>query len=438
MGSSMMVALSRATADGRTLLGHNSVRPGNEVQTLVRIPGRFHAPDEAVSTRHVRLPQVRHTFTVVGNRPAGEWGYANGINERGVAVGATAMFSRVECERPGLNGMDLARLVLERAGNALHGVDVATDLISRHGQGGFPGCSAANELRDAALLIADPREAYLVVAAGPHWAVQEIGAVRAVTNVCHLRQDWDRVSRGLADLVLKRGWWPEDGSKIDFEGTVCAGMPSTSGLRRLGHAMLLLEEQSGHIDSSFLRRVLSDHYEGCLDEVDGTSPSPDDNTICRHAFRPGAPCTAASFIAELGTEEQTVPLAWWAFGPACQSVYFPICVEGDLPDEFTTEIAGATDTVWRWMQYLGEEMSRTTGRRNSFSEALASLQERFDDEAREYMEEIARLRRLDPEDVHRSATAFMKHNVERFEELWLSLLEEGPARMGHWLASSPM
>ena len=40
MESSMVVAHSRATADGRTLLGHNSTRPAGEPQSLVRVPGR--------------------------------------------------------------------------------------------------------------------------------------------------------------------------------------------------------------------------------------------------------------------------------------------------------------------------------------------------------------------------------------------------------------
>src|SRR5438094_170150 len=83
-------------------------------------------------------------------------------------------------------------------------------LIGRHGQG-------SPEAGDCNLLITDAREGYLLAAAGSHWAVQEMQSVRAVTGICHLRQDWDRVSRGLSDIVLDRGWWPEDGSKIDFE-----------------------------------------------------------------------------------------------------------------------------------------------------------------------------------------------------------------------------
>ena len=360
MASSMVVARSRATADGRTLLGHNSTRPIGEPQSLVRVPGRPFAPGETVTVRDVVLPQCRHSIGVFAGSAAGEWGYRQGVNEHGVGAGTTAIFGRVKCDRPALTGPDLVRLVLERAGTALNGVDIATDLIARHGQGHFPGQGGADgSYRDCALLIADPHEAYLVAATGSHWAVQEVGGVRAVTNVCHLRQDWNRVSRGLADLVLARNWWPEDGSKIDFEGTVSTGGPlAADGLRRWGHATLLLEEQNGHIDGHFLRRLLSDHYEGCVDEADPLDPRRCDNTLCRHAHDSGSPQTALSMIADLGTGQGSAPLTWWAFGPPCQSVYFPVVFEGDLPTEFAGEGPGAIDGVWRRMLRLHRELAR--------------------------------------------------------------------------------
>jgi dipeptidase len=426
----MVVALARATADSRTLLGHNSSRPTVEAQSLLCVPGRLFAHGETVKVRQTVLPQARHTVTVLGNRPAGQWGYQHGVNEHAVAAGTTAIFSRLKCNQPGLTGPDLVRLVLERAATACQGVDVATDLIVRHGHGADP-CSgdAEDNYRDSALLIADRREAYLLAAAGAHWAVQEIGAVRAVTNVCHLRQDWDRVSRGLADLVLERGWWPADGSKIDFEGTVGeGGPPLTAGLRRWGHATLLLEEQNGHIDGHFLRGLLSDHYEGCLDETDPCDPQPSANTLCRHASAPSAAATAVSLIADLG-HDGGPPLAWCAFGPPCQSVYFPVVLEGDLPAEFSAEGAGAIDCVWRRMLRLQREVARAPGRRRVVCDAMSALQARFDQTVLDYLDEAADPRRCGAvAEVHRLSTAFMQHNLEQFEDAWLGLLEE--ARVG--------
>jgi hypothetical protein len=452
MASSMVVAHSRATADGHTLLGHNNTRPAGEPQSVVRVPGRSFAQGETVMFRDLCLPQVRHSFGVIAGRPSGEWGYWQGVNEPGVGAATTAIFSRVEADRPTLTGPDLVRLILERAATALQGVDVVTDLISRHGQGRFPGCGDMDaKYRDCALLIADPREAYLLAAAGSHWAVQEVGAVRAVTNVCQVRQDWNRVSRGLADLVLRRGWWPEDGSKIDFEGTVSeGGPPASAGLRRWGHATVLLEEQNGHIDGHFLRRLLSDHYEGCLDEADPFEPQQRDNTLCRHAAHGGAPETAASMIADLapsslplspasgerGRGEGVKPLAWWAFGPPCQGVYFPIVFDGDFPAEFAGEGPGAIDSVWRRMLRLNREVSRAPGRRQVVCETMSALQARFDVAALDYLEEAGDLQRHgDAAELHRLATAFMRHNLEHFEDAWLAMLED--ARAGLGLAATP-
>ena len=434
MGNSSVVALPRATAGEHTLFGHNSVRTVGEAQSLVRVAGRLFTPGEQVLAQNVEVPQARQTFTVLANRAACQWGYQHGINEHGVAAGTTKTFSRIATTQPALCGPDLVRLVLERACSALQAVDLATDLIARLGQGGG---KMTGRYRDCSLLIADRQEAYLLVTAGPYWAVQEVGAVRAVTSICHLRQDWDRVSPGLADLVLEHGWWPEDGSKIDFEGTLCEdGPPATAGLRRWGHATLLLEEQNGHIESYFLRRLLADHYEGCLDEADPCDPNPTDNTICRHAENADAREAAVSLIADLGRADGPAPLGWWAFGPPCQSVYFPVVFAGELPAEFSSEGPGAVDSVWRRMQRLTREVARAPGRRQAVCEAMSALQARFDQAALDYHDEAAALHQHgDHDEAHRVATLFMQHNLEQFETAWLGLMEEGQVSLG--LAATP-
>src|SRR5438477_187110 len=69
MGSELMVALARATADGMTLFGHNSNRPREdgrpEAPSLVGTPARDHAPGEQVRATHITLPESRHTRAVL-------------------------------------------------------------------------------------------------------------------------------------------------------------------------------------------------------------------------------------------------------------------------------------------------------------------------------------------------------------------------------------
>src|SRR5262249_26386454 len=155
-----------------------------------------------------------------------------GVNEHGVAMGLTPIRARLRSEQPGLTGTDLVRLCLERAGSTRQAVDLLTDLISRHGQGGGdPGEP------DHAFLVADREEAFAAEAPGTRWAIQEVREVRAVASRSQIRQDWNRISRGLSDLAIARGWWPEDGSKLDFAAVVGQADPNDpAALRRWGRA----------------------------------------------------------------------------------------------------------------------------------------------------------------------------------------------------------
>jgi len=83
-------------------------------------------------------------------------------------------------------------------------------------------------------------------ATGPHWALGHVGSVRAVAGTCMMRQDWDRISRGLSDLAIARHWWPQDGCKLDFAGALSRPGPDHArALRRWGRATMTLETTAG-------------------------------------------------------------------------------------------------------------------------------------------------------------------------------------------------
>jgi dipeptidase len=404
MGSDMVVALARTTRDGRALFGHNSTRPVGEGQALCRAPGRAFARGETVVTTNLVLPQAARTHTVLGCRAAGVWGYQHGVNQHGVALGTTPVHTKLLADGPGLTGPDLVRLGLERAASALQAVDVLTELVTRYGQGPYAGCPAEED-HDNAFLIADAREAFVLEACGPYWGMQRVGEVRAVTDVCGLRQDWDRIARGLSALAIGKGWWPEDGSKLDFAGALApAGVDGAPALRRWGRATLLLEEHNGQIDTAFLRRLLSDHHEG-----DALLPS--DTTLCQHATVAPGEATAASLVAQLGPEDEPLPVMWCGFGPPCSTVYLPLFLDGELPEAFQAEGPRGGCAVWRWMKGLrgpGEHLTEVR-------EQLAGLQVRFDQESRDFQTEAAILKHHgDADALHRLATSFMQHNVEAF------------------------
>jgi secernin len=458
MGSDTVVALPRATANGRTLFGHNSNCPGGDGSSLVRAPGRAFELGETVHTPYVALPQVRRTHTVLAGQSSGQWGYEYGVNDCGVAVGATPYPTRLVAEEPGLAGPDLVRLTLERAAGARQAIDLLADLVGRHGQGGYTGRPGDGPDRDPALLVADAAEAYVFAACGRHWVVQEVGAVRALGEVCHLRQDWDRLSRGLSDLAIARGWWPEDGSKLDFAGAMCPPGHATPGsLRRWARATVLLEERHGDVDAPFLRHLLGDHFNGCPDEIDpwGQPPyavRPDMAAVttalpplplCQHARDAAAPGTAVSLVVELAPPPEA-PLVWCAFGPPCTSVYFPLSLDAELPIAFRSDApwqgphrlraegVSAGTSVRQRMQSLHARLRQDPRALIPVREMLAGLQTRFDQVAREFRSEAAVLcEHSAGYELERLAGSFMQHNVERFEEVWDALPVE------HGLRSAP-
>jgi dipeptidase len=417
MASDMVVALARATIDGQTLFGHNCNRFAQEAPEVVRVPGRSFAPGEMVRAAQIELPEVRQTIAVLASRRKGEWGYHHGVNQNGVAVGLTHFRARLSGEGPGLTGPDLVRLALERAHDTRHAIELLIDLLNRHGQTPAADQMTQGEVALAnALMIADGTEAYVLAACGHHWAMQAIGRVRALGEVCHVRQDWDRISRGLADLAITRGWWPEDGSKLDFGGAVCVEGPGTAAsFRRWGQSTLKLEQHCGQIDLSFLRRLLAEHSLGRPDESDLRKLA---------AGETGRLVTSASLVAQLSPVQGQQPLVWFAFGSPCASVYFPLSFDADPPTCFQGETGRGHEGVWRRTLRLGTFAGRGPRQRSVLREAISALQARLDQHAAEFHTEADLLRQRGAAlELHRLAEAFLEHNAERWEEVCAAILE---------------
>lgn len=420
MGCDMVVALGQATVDGYTVFGQNSTSPprgsgARIVPTLMRSPGRAFALGEKVTLDFIEIPQARQTCTVVGIQ-AGRWGYQHGVNEFGVAAGCTDYRNKLDNPRAGLTGTDLVRLVLERARSARQAVDILAELLERFGQGTFTGCPP-ERAGDHALLIADGAAAFLVETAAGYWVYQEIQQVRAASDVCTIRQDWDRISPGLAGFAIERGWWPGDGSKLDFADALSANpVGEASALRRWGRATLLLEQQNGHIDEPFLRRLLSDHYEGMHGEVDPIDGPAQPVPLCQHGMGTDGMTTATSMVAHLGRPDRLVRVGC-AIGPPCLGVYFPIFLDGPLPEPFTRSgpLPGA-DHMARSMQLLTEQCRQDRDLWDTAHERFAQLQADFDHEADDFAAEGTTLKlRGERDALAQQASVFMQRCLDRFD-----------------------
>ncbi|MFO0929472.1 MAG: carcinine hydrolase/isopenicillin-N N-acyltransferase family protein [Gemmataceae bacterium] len=391
MASDMVVALARATQDGFTFFGHNANAHSGETPTLVGTPGSEFAPGDVVELSHLRLPQPRHTFAVLAARLGHERGYPHGVNARGVAIGCTPIATRCPTTEAGLSGPELVRLVLERAASAHQAVELLTDLIGRHGQ---------DARGDHAFLLADAGEAYLVEAAGRHWVLGQIGSVRAAGGMCLLRQDWDRISRGLSDLAIARGWWPADGRKLDFAAAVGqAGADHAAAFRRWGQATLRLEQHHGGIDGGFVQRLLADL---------ATAAAPLD------AAAPAEVQTAGSLIVRLGPTADALPVAWYAFGTPEASVYLPALPGVELPLGYGD---GAASRIGRLLARWQDDARRDPAWRAALHAMLNRLQGQLDDHLHEFLPEATALhRRGQAEALQRVAGAFLQHCAERFDD----------------------
>jgi dipeptidase len=432
----MIVALGRATVQQATLFGLNSHRPPQEQQRLVIQAGGQHAPGEMIQAQHVRLPQIRQTWTTLGCQPENCWGYLYGINEHQVAVGFSHWGSRLSSGRIGLLGTDLVRVTLERASTAMQAVDLLTDLIRRQGQSRFAGYPSATE-EDHIFLVADGREAFVIEAADTYWALQEIRSVRAVSDVSVIRQDWDRICPGLAQHVSDRGWWECDGNKLDFGALGVDPVGRASALRRWGRATFMLESQNGHIDLNFCRQLLADHYDDTHFEVDPLSGAAEPVPICRHATRQGGPVTATNFLVELHPQRPAAVMAWCSFGPPCLSLSLPLVL---LPETLPAAYHAATTafrsrTMWQAARQLQQHVGLDAERWELVRERLVWLQARIDQDAEEFLHRAAEYhQRGRSDDLHRAAHHLMRSHLEQFDNLLDGLLhpEAAPVTEEIW------
>ncbi len=89
--------------------------------------------------------------------------------------------------------MDLVRLGLERARTADGAVDVMTELLERHGQGGIAD-AADDDAYFSSFLVADPRSAWVLETSGRSWAAKPVADGAAISNRIALDDEWTRAS----------------------------------------------------------------------------------------------------------------------------------------------------------------------------------------------------------------------------------------------------
>ncbi len=330
------VALPDATLSGATILVKNSDRTVFDSQPLLLHPRRSWSKDAEIDLGRTSVPQVPETFATLGSSPYWCWGFEEGINEFGVAIGNEGLFTRARAEDVaahsrgegpalGPTGMDLLRLALERSRTAREAVQTIGDLLEEHGQfgSGMPMASTEQGSYDNSFIVADPSEAWVLETCGRSWVARlHRRGTSSISNLLSIRTEWDLASEGLVENAIASGWWLSDEADA-FDFTAACADPSplfaaqTERARtRADCSSELLAEKCGSVDPRWMMRIARDR---------STSPSLDLDV------------TASSCIAVLPKGDNSLPVFWWCAGTPSNGCYVPFFVQSSrLPQILST------------------------------------------------------------------------------------------------------
>ncbi len=301
-----------APGAGGTFFAKNSDRPDGELQLIEALPPR--PPGRTLRTQHLEIPD-RGAQAVLGSRPRWMWGLEHGVNEHGVAVGNEKLWTAEDPRSApdALTGMELVRLCLEGATSASHGVDLLSQLIEAHGQGGV--CDESGDRYFSSFLVADSEESWVVETMGRQWVATPSRTATAISNRFTLGTDWTTGSAGVPPGTDVSARWSHP------------SVPTGHADRRLAASRRAVTAGPQLAD---LARHLRDHGDG----AGAASPPPttfnsdgEGVTVCMHL--PGYMHTAAAMIAYLPAGGR--PRAWVAPGSPCVSVFLPALVPDQLP-----------------------------------------------------------------------------------------------------------
>ncbi|MGH0029043.1 MAG: C69 family dipeptidase [Myxococcota bacterium] len=402
-----VVAVGSQTATGVTLFGKNSDRKRRECQPLVQHAGAWHPPDARQRCTHVEIPQVAETFRTLGHSPDWVWGYEHGVNEHAVAIGNHTVFSQEPVEEtPGLIGMDLVRLGLERGRSAREALGVITALLEAHGQGGNALAPDGAGYHNS-FLLADAHEAWVLETSNRRWAARRTD-LAACSNHFGLTDDWEIRSGDLESFAREAGWWSGDG-RLDVAAAYRnPHVPPRISEGRHRAARAALAAGSGTHDLASFQRLLSDHGDGgpVWTAVDATPDEERFFTVCAHSDP--VHWTTASLVAPL-PEATSAPWPVYAsFGTPCTGFLLPVYVAGVLP----ARLAGCgADDAWPVFSRLNDAVAKDPVRRTpAVRRAFAPLEARVERERVEVEREAAAA--ADADEASVLVSRFMERSVD--------------------------
>src|SRR5580765_3037954 len=92
-------------AGGAVWFAKNSDREPSEPQPVIRFPAVSGDAAATLHTTYLEIPQVPDRHAVILSKPVWCWGAEMGANDKGVAIGNEAIFSKEASATPALLGM---------------------------------------------------------------------------------------------------------------------------------------------------------------------------------------------------------------------------------------------------------------------------------------------------------------------------------------------
>jgi len=428
-----LVAVGDATADGSVILAKNSDRQPNEAHVLAHIPRANHAAGDTVQCTYIEVPQVPETYEVLLSKPFWIWGCEMGANECGISICNEAVFTREPYDKePGLIGMDMVRIALERSDTARKALDVIVALLETHGQGGNCGFHH-KEYYHNAFIIADATEAWVLETAGNYWAAERVRGVRSISNGLTIGSEWDLASPGLVEHAMDKGWCK---SRDDFHFARCYSDRIYTNLdgckARQRRSTELLEAQRGRITVETMMDALRDHGPKAAND---TTWNPDKgllmDTLCVHAsmgpLRPSQ--TTGAMVAHLAPDLPT----FWLTGTSatCTGIFKPVFLGGTGLPKLRLEPTGIYDPKSLWWTH--ERLHRTVirdyaSRMPLYREQREALEASFVIEAEEMR---ARLRSVSPAERPAHLAAFTVSCFDRAADAtarWTNAVSSAPVK----------
>lgn len=409
---------------GTMLFGKNSDRQRNEAEVVEFHPAAEHPPGSELKCTYIGIPQVARTNAVLLCRPFWMWGAEMGANEHGVVIGNEALHARTPAvEQAALLGDDLVRLALERAASAADAVDLITNMLERHGQGGNNGHIKPSYFNNG-FMIADAREAFVLETVGRDWLLERVTEPRAMSNRYSIAESVERHSDGIPAYLRSLGWRgsePDDYSEIianpDREHLGFAGA-------RRACSTALLKRRQGSLNVNDMMAILRDHGTGSAPHPHWAEDAYVRRSVCMHAGGVDMNAqTTGTMVSELWADGGV----HWVTGTSapCTSIFKPVFWDAmpERQDLCPTDRFDAETLWWR------HELIHRTVITGDFAGFLEAISPERDELEAEFVARAAAARGGTREERMNVVTQCWD-DADAIEAGWLS-------RIGDWATNTP-